>query len=368
MNKIKTVVLLIIHSFIALIVNQNMFAQSQISSDTTTSIIKFKRIFNSPYIPKTEGTFFSKLVANPAVTEYKGILYFFFRGQGDSGHDQIGMWTTPSDSADGQYWSNHQPLPILPISKDTNAYDNQHLLDPGVVVKGDSLFVYYSGISYQKNPNYSICLAISTDGITFKKYPSPIIQGGIAPEVVYYNGLFYLFYQRQNKNGYWEVFVSTSENGIKYDISKERLVFGPSQIPGAFDSFSVATVRIFKEGDYFYMAYGGCTKYIDYPESIGLARSSDLLKWERYAHNPIFERGDAGSWDEGALWFPTIRNIQGKYIMWYEGGGSGKGIKTKYGRKVSKIAREQNYGGYSKTSFSQMGIAVFEGKMNDLFK
>jgi predicted GH43/DUF377 family glycosyl hydrolase len=368
-NKIKPVVLIIIYSMFGALNSQELIAQNRISNDTSDSIIKFKRIFNSPYIPKTPGTFYSVLVANPAVTEYKGNTCFIFRGQGDSGHDQIGMWTTPSGNADGLHWNNHQPLPILPVSSSLNANDNQHILDPGVIVKGDSLFVYYTGKSLRKEPNHSICLAISTDGTTFNKYPSnPIIEGGIAPEVVFHQGLFYLFYQRQNVNGYWEVFFSTSTNGIEYDITKEQLVFGPSKIPGTIDYFSITTIRIFKEGNYFYMTYGACTKYIDYPESIGLARSINLSKWERYAFNPIFERGDAGSWDEGALWFPSVRNIQGKYFMWYEGAGSGLGLKTEDARKASKIAREQNYGGYLKTSFSQMGIAVFEGKISDRFK
>jgi predicted GH43/DUF377 family glycosyl hydrolase len=369
MNKIKLLVLLIIYSNMGVFNNQNLFAQNRISSDTTATIIKFKRIFNSPYIPKTPGTFYSILVANPAVTEYKGNTYFIFRGQGDSGHDQIGMWTTPSDKANGLYWNYHQPLPIIPVSNDPNASDNQHILDPGVIVKGDSLFVYYTGKSLHKEPNHSVNLAISTDGSIFNKYTSnPIIEGGIAPEVIYHDGLFYLFYQRQNEEGYWEVFVSTSKNGIDFDSSKEQLVFGPSQIPGTIDYFSVTTIRIFKEGNYFYMTYGACAKYIDYPESIGLARSTDLVKWKRYAHNPIFERGDAGSWDEGALWFPTIRIIQGKYLMWYEGAGSGLGFKTEYARNASEIAREQNYGGYLKISFSQIGIAVFEGKISDMFE
>ena len=369
MTKIKPLVILIICLVIAVFLNQNLIAQNRISGDTVALIIEFKRISNKPYIPKTPGTFYSILVANPAVTEYKGNTYFFFRGQGESGHDQIGLWTTPSGNADGINWEHHLPLPVLPVSDNQDAIDNQHILDPGVIVRGDSLFVYYTAKSLRKEPDYSVSLAVSTDGITFNKYTSkPIIDGGIAPEVICHDGLFYLFYQRQNIKGYWEVFVSNSTNGIDFDTSKERLVFGPSQVPGTIDYFSVTTIRIFKEGDYYYMTYGACTKYIDYPESIGLARSTDLLTWERYRYNPIFKRGEAGSWDEGALWFPTIRKIKDKYLMWYEGGGSGLGLKAENARHASKIAREQNYGGYLKTSFSQIGIAVFEGRMGDLFK
>jgi len=336
------------------------------SKKTPASKITFKRVSPDPFIPRTPGTFHSILVANPAVTEFKGKTYFIFRGQTESGHDQIGMWTTPSRKADGINWRAHHPVPIIPISTDPDAPDNQHILDPGAVAIGDSLFVYYSAKAARPEPNYSICLANSTNGIDFKKHASnPILDRAIAPEVVYHNGLFYLFYHLLNANDYWEVFVATSKSGIDYDTSRRQKVFSPSHKSGAFDSYSIATVRIFKEDDYFYMTYAACTQYLDYPESVGLARSKDLIHWERYPHNPIFERGQAGTWDEGALWFPTMRKMKGKYVMWYEGAGSGMGLKTAEAREASRIAREVNYGGYLKTSFSQIGIALFEGQLKD---
>jgi predicted GH43/DUF377 family glycosyl hydrolase len=360
---------LTICSFAGVLPTQELLAQARVETESTESIIRFERQGDAPFIPKTAGTFYSVLVANPAVTEFQGNTLFIFRGQGASGHDQVGMWVTPSDRADGLHWDNQLPVPILPISNDSDAFDSQHILDPGVVAKGDSLFLYYTGKSSHGEPNYSVGLAVSTDGMTFTKHSSnPIIEGGIAPEVVYHDETFYLFYQRQHEKGHWDVFVATSANGVDFDTSKEQLAFSPSQIPGSFDEYSVTTIRIFKEADHFYMTYGACTQYTDYPESIGLARSSDLLNWTRYAYNPIFERGEAGTWDEGALWFPTIRHVQGRYVMWYEGAGSGMGTDTDDALEASRQARDENYGGYLNTSFSQMGIAFFEGRISDLFK
>ncbi len=338
------------------------------STENDNAKISFERISSEPTVPLTASTFYSKLVANPAVVEFKGTTYFIFRGQGEEGHDQIGMWTTPSDKADGMHWENHMPSTIIPVSTDPDSPDSQHILDPGVVVKGDTLFVYYTAKSNKPDPNYSICVAISTDGTTFNKYPSnPVIDLAIAPEAVYHDGLFYLFYQEQ-VDDHWEVFVTTSKNGIDFNRAPKQRVLSPSRRPGAFDAFSVATVRIVKEDDYFYMTYGASSKYIDYPESIGLARSTDLIRWELYAHNPVFVRGDAGTWDEGALWFPTVRFMQNQYVMWYEGGGTGLGLQTDETREASRIAREENYGGYLKTSFSQIGTAVFKGKFKDYWK
>jgi hypothetical protein len=54
--------------------------------------------------------------------------------------------------------------------------------------------------------------------------------------------------------------------------------------------------------------------------------------------------------------------------MWYEGAGSGMGTDTDGALEASRQARDENYGGYLNTSFSQMGIAFFEGRISDLFK
>ena len=331
--------------------------------------IRFRRLSDEPFVPRTGNTFHSVLVANPAVAAFKGKLYFIFRGQDEGGKDQIGMWTTPLRGADGIHWKTHHRNLIIPVSKEANAPDNNHVLDPAVVVRVDSLYVYYTGKAIHRDPDHSINLSVSGDGKTFhKSHVNPIISKAIAPEVVVHKGLTHMFYQRLHPDGYWEVYAATSSNGIDFDTAQERKVFEPSRKAGAFDAFSVATVRIFREGEHYYMTYAACRRYMDYPESIGLARSKDLIHWERYAHNPIFTRGEAGSWDEGALWFPTVRKFGDRYVMWYEGAGTGLGATDEFALKASAEAREKEYGGYLKTSFSQIGMAVFDGSFRALFK
>jgi predicted GH43/DUF377 family glycosyl hydrolase len=330
------------------------------------STITFKRMSEHPYIPRVPGTFFSVLVANPAVIEFKGETFFFFRGQDESGKDQIGLWKTPAREADGIHWSNQFPDPVIPVSENPDAPDHSYILDPAVVVKGDSLLVYYTGKSENASTFSTVSLSMTTDGETFSKFEAnPVLEEAIAPEVVLHEGLFYLFYQRLHEDRFWEVYVATSRDGIHFDVANDRKVFGPSREPDAFDEHSVATVRIFKEEDYYYMTYAACRTYLDYPESIGLARSQDLITWERYPQNPIFERGAPGAWDEAALWFATVRKIDGRYLMWYEGTGTGLGLISERARAASRVARDEEYGGYRSTSFSQMGLAVFEGSIHD---
>jgi predicted GH43/DUF377 family glycosyl hydrolase len=322
--------------------------------------MRFTRVSNEPYIAKTPGTFYSKLVANPDVLEFKGSLYFFFRGQGEEGHDQIGLWKQPLALANGVDWEKSIKEPIVKVSEDPAAYDSNHILDPAAIVLKDSIYLYYTAKEIEDQGSYAIGLSISVDGNSFEKHSQcPILKSAIAPEVVFHKGLIYLFFQRHNEeNDSWELFLRTSKDGINFNSESEQLVFKPSQVTGEIDSQSAATFRIFQSGDYYYMAYGACQKHLDYPENFGIARSQDLINWERSLSGPIFSRGNSGDWDEAAIWYPTIHKINETYFMWYEGAGTGNGLADDASVRESELAREVNYGGYLESNFSQVGLAT----------
>jgi hypothetical protein len=51
-----------------------------------------------------------------------------------------------------------------------------------------------------------------------------------------------------------------------------------------------------------------------------LARSKDLINWEKFPHNPVFECGEQGQWDDGAIWFGTVFEYRDRLYLLYEGG------------------------------------------------
>ncbi|NOZ60070.1 MAG: hypothetical protein GXO74_00160, partial [Calditrichaeota bacterium] len=114
-----------------------------------------------------------------------------------------------------------------------------------------------------------------------------------------------------------------------------------------WESHTVETPRIFREGDLFHMIYCGSGEHDDYPEHAGLAISRDLIHWKKFPHNPIFSRGDRGNWDEGAIWFTTVEKIAGKYFLWYEGYGGGEN-------------RDVPYDSYLESGRSQIGLAILQ--------
>jgi len=328
--------------------------------------IRFQRCNNNPIIPRTPNTFYSIHTANPDFLHFRNIYFLYFRGQNEAGFDQIGAAFIEPENFDGIRWKVLSENPIVKVGENPTDFDSGYILDPATIVINNKVYLYYTAHRSDWNdwdiPSY-VGLAVSEDGFHFTKSNQNPIICGVAPEIVFFQGNYYLFFQRKNSSGFFEIFYCPSEDGIHFSEEDVKKVFEPSKEKDAFDQFSISTVRIWQEGDWFYMFYGGCIKYFDYPIAIGLARSKDLLNWERYPQNPIFQRGKPSTWDEGALWFATVQKIDDTYYLWYEGVGTGLELKNEIAKLASENCRENDYGGYKKTAFSQIGLAIFKGDL-----
>ena len=109
--------------------------------------------------------------------------------------------------------------------------------------------------------------------------------------------------------------LARSRDGKNWTRQGEPVVpLGPR---GSFDERAVADPYVIRAGDRFYMFYLGQDRARR--QSLGIARSSDGVTWEKLRTNPILEPGAPGAFDENGLGEPAVWTSGGQWWMLYTG-------------------------------------------------
>lgn len=278
----------------------------------TTSLC-FARAQPRPVLVSRPGTLYAESVTTPDFLMMGTDIYCYV-GAIKDGHERILALQVNPAALRPPVALRSIPAQLAVDVGPVGSFDSEHVMDPASVVVGGRVFLYYSALG--SGPD-SIGLAISEDGVTFAKHAGRICFGR-APEIVYHQGRFFLFYVQPTPTGGYAIHLATSTDGIDFQEAAPQLVLDAGD-RGSWDAFSVTTPRLFARGGFYYMLYAGDDETRDEPEAFGLARSSDLVHWARYPYNPIFRCGQAGSWDDGAIWFGTVFAWGDFLYLFYEG-------------------------------------------------
>ena len=178
----------------------------------------------------------------------------------------------------------------------------------------------------------AIALATSADGIHWRKHESsPILRPGMqgewdvsmvtTPHIVAVDGGFYMIY-----NGSDGIHGGTGLGASTDGIIWEKSVANPVLVHG--DAASVdwtdatSTGLAIKDGTWF-LIY----RAIDYygVQTFCLATSSDGLKWQKYAGNPLYPSPRYG-WDSYMIGGGSVLFVDGACKYWYCGTNSYSGL------------------------------------------
>jgi hypothetical protein len=265
-----------------------------------------------PFLPVRDGTFYAEGSTAADVLEFRQDVFLFFGGL-SAKHERIGLAVASRDSFDGTTWTRWFPKPVVDTGG-RDDFDALHVTDPASTVVNGKIYLYYSGIGSGAD---AIGLAICSDGRKFEKLSAGSVIEGRAPEIVVHEGGFHLFFVRENNKGGYSICENVSSDGTRFSEADSQVVLSPT--PETWDCRSVTTPRILKTGNQFMMIYAGDDRTKDEPKQFGLAFSRDLRHWTKYRGNPVFARGEKGSWDDEAIWFGTPYTHEGKIYMLYEG-------------------------------------------------
>jgi predicted GH43/DUF377 family glycosyl hydrolase len=243
--------------------------------------------------------------------------YILYVGAVDSGREYITCFSLPTEYLETKSSLKVPKTTRIVLEPGPYEFNCYHVFDPAVIHWQRGVYLYYSALG---KGNDTIGLAQSKDGNSFKKFEKPLLQGR-SPEVLVFQEEVHLFYVKCSPLDGYRIFSATSKDGVVFSNKKDTPLLNVGGF-GEWDQFEVTTPRIFERNGIFYMIYAGCKdpKRKDLPDAFGLARSHDLLYWEKYPRNPVFRIGNDGSWDDGAIWFGSVFSYRDDLFLVYEGG------------------------------------------------
>ena len=209
-----------------------------------------------------------------------------------------------------------------PANKNFCAWDSQHVIAPSVVYVNGVYYMVYEGATIGYATAYLYCppgfyytsgdigLATSTDGFNWTKQgiilyhnPDPFsfeANNIGTPFVGYFNNQFYVFYH--GDSGLFQV-NQRNQIGMAYGQDLFHLTkLGNPVLPvdegiGSWDAWTTSRASVIWDpsSSYYYMTFEG-SQSVDCNVPIfggvgnwgwGIARSKDLITWEKFPYNPI---------------------------------------------------------------------------------
>ena len=231
-----------------------------------------------------------------------GTLYSYYIVNKPDGKFAVGLAT----STDSISFTNHG---VVVDVGSAGQWDDERASFSGVFKDGNTWYMVYEGSPGGFDPA-AIGLATSRDGINWTKDPgNPILETSGAgfmsheigtPSLFKKDGAWYLFYHGFDLDD-CQIGVATGENLLNLTHHSTTVPVIPTSDSGWDCGTTGKRSSIFKEGDYYYMAYEGSTDqpYVKARWSTGLARSKDLLKWTKCSRNPVISQTVSGMGFDG---------------------------------------------------------------------
>lgn len=225
----------------------------------------------------------------------------------------------PGEPASLRWEWSAEPAPVLTRGM-AGSWDAVDALNPSIVRRPDGYWNYYSGFDGEA---WRTGLAVSPDGIRWTRRgvvlsPDPESwEGGYiaANGTTLLLGNETLHWYQAGPKGSTRIGLARSEDGIAFHKHPGPVLeTGPR---GSWDERSIGDPYVLATGGELYMYYLGEDRARR--QRLGVARSTDGVRWWKLRSNPVLELGPGGAFDENGLGEPALWTAHGYYWMIYTG-------------------------------------------------
>jgi predicted GH43/DUF377 family glycosyl hydrolase len=234
-----------------------------------------------------------------------------------SGFDGRTWHTGVATSRDGIHWTNRRRV-LSPAAP----WEGSYIAANGAAIVRSGEVLYW----YQAGEPPRIGLARSSNGESFTRHPQPVLdlgprgswdERGVAdPYVIEAGGTLYLFYLGQDRARRQRLGLARSSDGIRWTKLRSNPILELGA-PGAFDENGLGEPAVWAQHGRWWMLYTGRDRQ-EY-RRIGLASSRDGVRWQRFSDQAVI--AGAFPWDEKVVCDPTVLPTPGGALRVWFGGG-----------------------------------------------
>lgn len=140
------------------------------------------------------------------------------------------------------------------------------------------------------------------------------------------NGKYWLFYHSYPESGYEQ---GAAKLGLAWTDDENLLIWHRLPEPiytwengDDWEKGGLYKACVIEHKNDYYMFYNAKNNEKGFwLEQIGIAKSADMLKWERHDKNPVLKVSEKGSWDSRFCADPYVVKDEDKWLMFYYGYG-----------------------------------------------
>lgn len=261
---------------------------------------------------------------DPHVVKFKG-KYLMYHSLPPKNWDKNSGWIIGvAESSDLINWKK-----VGEITPQSGAeYEKKGMCAPGALVRDGKVHLFYQ--TYGNAEKDAICHAVSEDGVNFKRNPTnPIFSPtgdwtcgrAIDAEVCKFNGQYFLYFATRDKDfkiqmqGVAVAPGNTDFNREDWKQAIDKPILYP-EFP--WEGECVEGASIAQKGDKLFMFYAGA--YNNKPQQVGVAESTDGIKWTRVWNEPFLSNGKPGEWNSSESGHPHIfTDTDGRTYLFYQG-------------------------------------------------
>ena len=253
-----------------------------------------------------------------------------------SGFDGRTWRTGLAVSEDGTHWQKQGVI----LSPDRRTWEGSYIAANGSALFHENQFWYWYQAGPRERPRIGLARAVDTR--SWRKEPKPVLEPGpygswdeygvADPYVVRIEPYFYLFYLGQDRARRQRLGVARSTDGIRWQKLRANPVLELGDA-GAFDENGLGEPAVWNSHGFYWMLYTG--RDTKENRRLGLARSTDGVHWGKLA---VVFGGDQ-PWDAKVVCDPTVEVAAGVIRVWFGGGDVASPDENLHGKIGMAILR-----------------------------